>query len=167
MNGIILLIIGAIFVLIALAAILVFKRKNKRLARASGSVRARCILTINEQPTYLRLKKALPEHFILTQVSHAALLSCTAPATRLKSLQCRADFVVLDNKFKVVAIIDLDDASHKATSNRNLNRNLLLQQAGYKIITYTSTPDIEVIKADFHTAVPSFPDMYAEYYDDL
>ena len=167
MNGIILLSIGLICAVIAAVAIMLLKRQSLLKHRGAHPVRQRCVINIHEQPTYLRLKKALPDYYILARVSHSALLLTSTQGTRHKINHHHADFVVLDHRFKVLAIIELNDASHKGDSERDPHRNKYLIQAGYKMITYTCTPDIEVIKADFATEPPSYPDRYAEYYDDL
>jgi len=167
MNGIILLSIGLIFAVIAAIAIMLIKRQSILKHRSTHSLRQRCVINSHEQPTYLRLKKALPDCYILAQVAHAALISSSGQNTQHKIQQNHADFVVLDHKFKVLAIIDLNDASHKGSAERDPDRNKYLIQAGYKVITYSCTPDIEVIKADFTAEPPSYSDRYAEYYDDL
>lgn len=167
MNGIILLSIGLAFAMLAAVAIMLIKRQRLLQHRGAHSIRPRCVINTHEQPTFLRLKKALPDCYILAQVSHATLVSALSASIRDKINQNHADFVVLDHKFKVVAIIDLDDASHKGALERSTARNKYLLQAGYRVITYTATPDIELIKADFVMQPPSFQDAYAEYYDDL
>ncbi len=168
MNGAILLSLGLFFFVVALVVIIRNKRPNHLTRRAANSIRPHCVINTHEQPVYLRLKKALPDCYILVHVSHAVLLTTANQSIRIKINMNHADFVVLDHKFKVLGIIDMNDASHKEhLKTDHTSRNKYLIQAGYKVITYTSTPDIETIKADFIATPPAYADMYAEYYDDL
>ncbi|WP_374295361.1 DUF2726 domain-containing protein [Acinetobacter sp.] len=112
-------------------------------------IKAKRVLTMNEQPTFLRLKEALPEHHVLAQVSFNAFMTAKGYATRNLFNRKVADFVVLDNKFNVVAIVELDDSSHKGKEGRDAERDALIAEAGYKVIHYKRTPEIEKIKLDF------------------
>lgn len=118
-------------------------------------IKARTILTINEVPIFLKLRKALPEHIILTQVSLSALLSSTGQVTRNKLSRYRADFVVLDKDCQVIAIIELTDESHKLQNGKTQERETMLTAADYRILRYSHIPDIEQIQRDF--AAPTAP----------
>lgn len=112
-------------------------------------IKAKRVLTMNEQPTFLRLKEALPEHHVLAQVSFNAFMTAKGYATRNLFNRKVADFVILDNKFNVAAIVELDDSSHKGKAGKDAERDALIAEAGYKVIRYQRTPDIEKIKIDF------------------
>ena len=43
-----------------------YKKKGER-----GPIKGKRILTMNEQPTFLKLREALPEHFVLAQVAYS------------------------------------------------------------------------------------------------
>ena len=60
-----------------------------------------------------------------------------------------ADFVVLDKQFNVVAIVELDDASHKDKEEKDADRDALIAEAGYRVIRYKRTPDLEQVQKDF------------------
>ncbi|ADI91693.1 putative signal peptide-containing protein [Acinetobacter oleivorans DR1] len=61
-----------------------------------------------------------------------------------------ADFVVLDKAFNIVAIVELDDSSHKGKENFDAERDALIQEAGFRVIRYKRTPELAQIHADFN-----------------
>lgn len=136
-------IIGIIFFLAS-------QKGNKKGTRQP--IKAKRILTMNEQPTFLRLKEALPEpnYFVLAQVSFSAFMTAKGYATRNLFNRKIADFVVLDKNFNVIAIIELDDASHKGKEHKDAERDALIAEAGYKIIRYKRTPEINQIITDLN-----------------
>lgn len=118
-------------------------------------IKARPILTINELPVFLKLRKALPDHIVLAQVSLSALLSSTGQVTRNRLNRYRADFVVLDKDGHVIAIVELTDTSHQPQNGKTNERDTMLKEANYRIISYTHTPDIEQIQRDFSMLKPA------------
>lgn len=122
-------------------------KKGKKTER--NPIKGRRVLTQNEQPTFLRLNAALPDHFILAQVSFNAFMTAKGFATRSLFNRKVADFVVLDKNFDVVAIVELDDASHRGREKQDAERDALIYEAGYRVIRYKQTPDIEMIRKDF------------------
>lgn len=118
-------------------------------------IKARALLTINELPIFLKLRKALPDHIVLTQVSLSALLSSTGQVTRNKLSRYRADFVVLDKDCQVIAVIELTDSSHKLNHGKTDEREAMLTEADYRIIRYSHAPDIEQIQRDFARIIPA------------
>ncbi|GAC1374905.1 MAG: DUF2726 domain-containing protein [Aquirhabdus sp.] len=111
-------------------------------------IKTRPLLTVNELPIFLKLRKALPDHIILTQVALSALLSSTGQVTRNRFNRYRADFVILDKEAHVVAIIELNDESHKLQNGKVDERHAMLTEANYHVIRYSHTPDIEQIQRD-------------------
>lgn len=111
---------------IALAAavlVLVLVRRKSR----SGELGKRKIATANEQGMYWRLIECFPqpEFVVLTQVSFGAMLVAKKGASRYSFSQKRADFVVADKTFKVLAVIELDDASHKGREANDAKRDAM------------------------------------------
>ena len=94
------------------------KAKGNRGER--NPIKGKRIITMNEQPTFLRLLEALPEHIVLAQVAFSAFMTAKGYATRNLFNRKVADFVVLDKQFNVVAIVELDDASHKGKKKKML-----------------------------------------------
>lgn len=113
-------------------------------------IKPRSILTLNEQPIFLKLRKAFPDCFVLTQVSLAALLMSCGQVTRNRFTRYRADFVILDKDFKVLAIIELDNHSHDGTEVKNdkMTVDAMLKEAGYRVLRYPHAPDIEKLQND-------------------
>ena len=141
------LIVLAICILIIVWTLIGIHKRNSRIRRAP--VRGRQILTMQEQPTFLNLQAALPEHIVLAQVAFSAFLTAKGYANRSVFNRKVADFVVLDRKFKLVAVVELDESSHKTKYEQDLFRDELIKEAGYTIIRYKKTPTPAQIKADF------------------
>lgn len=144
------LIIIVVIAFIAFAVIAASANKGKSAkGKNETPIKAKRVLTMNEQPTFNRLREALPENIVLAQVSFGALLSTTGQATRNKFNRKIADFVVLDKSFNVVAVVELDDKSHKGKEKQDAERDAMLIEAGYRVIRYPRTPDLDKVKADF------------------
>lgn len=76
--------------------------------------RATWPLTRNEQSMRFCLQGALPDLIVLSQVSFGALLTARATAVHNTFDRKRADFVVCEKSFKVVAIVDWTTAATTA-----------------------------------------------------
>lgn len=150
----------AIAILIAaiLLSVLIAVLKGSNRGRGNRSpIKQRNVLTKNEQPMYFRLKEALPEHVVLAQVAFSALLDTRERATRNTFDRKVADFVVCDRSFIAIAIIELDDASHRGKEREDSERDKLLTNAGYKVLRYKYVPNAETIRADLSKASRSIP----------
>ena len=144
----------AVIVVIAVFAFIGAANKGKpEKGKNQTPIKAKRVLTMNEQPTFKRLSEALPENIILAQVSFGALLSTSGQATRNRFNRKIADFVVLDKSFNVVAIVELDDSSHKGREKQDADRDAMLNEAGYRVIRYPRTPDLDKVKADFAASI--------------
>jgi len=114
-------------------------------------------LTEREQGMYWRLREVLSDrtHVTLAQVSFSALLSSRQQATRNTFNRKTADFVVFTKAFEVVAVIELDDASHRGREKEDAERDRLLTDAGYRVIRFKNIPDRgELITALFPVTEP-------------
>lgn len=142
-----------IIILIAVFAVILFFLANANKAKGGrgerNPIKGKRIITMNEQPTFLRLREALPEHIVLAQVAFSAFMTAKGYATRNLFNRKVADFVVLDKQFNVVAIVELDDASHKGKEEKDADRDALIAEAGYRVIRYKRTPDLEQVQKDF------------------
>ncbi|MDD3183466.1 MAG: DUF2726 domain-containing protein [Alphaproteobacteria bacterium] len=104
----------------------------------------RPILTDNEREFFDRLCRALPDHHVFPQVSLDALLCVSggqpyAEQTALRNSysQKHPDFVVCQRgTMEVVAIVELDDKTHKAEKDQK--RDAMLTGAGYRIKRFQS-----------------------------
>ena len=107
------------------------------------------LLTKNEAAMYNRLAQTLPDKVIFAQVSFAGLLTARGRATRNRFDRKIADFVVCDMALQVLAIIELDDSSHRGRESNDAARDKLLQDAGYRVLRYPRIPNAERVQADF------------------
>lgn len=105
-------------------------------------------LTKNEQPMYYRLKETFPDHVVLAQVAFGALLQSPDRNTRNRYDRKIADFVLCDTAFRVMAVIELDDSSHKGREKQDSDRDKLLTSAGYKVLRYKHVPDVPKLTDD-------------------
>jgi len=99
-----------IIILIVVFVIVTLVLGNTKKANKGGTrnpIKGKRILTMNEQPTFLRLREALPEHIVLAQVAFSAFMTAQGYATRNLFNRKIADFVVLDKQFNIVAIVEL------------------------------------------------------------
>lgn len=115
------------------------------------------LMTANEAEFYRRLERALPTYRVFPQVSFAAFLTHdgSMSSRRRWSVRARfdrkiADFVVCDGRtLEIVALIELDDATHTARADRA--RDALTKTAGYQTFRFQSKqkPTIAEIAALF------------------
>lgn len=114
--------------------------------KASGSVRAKRLLTEREQAMFYRLQKAFPDDVVLCQVSFSALLTAKDLPTRSTFNRKVADFVLTSKAFDVLAVIELDDASHKGREGHDGKRDELLDRAGYRVLRFKNVPDVDAVQ---------------------
>ena len=102
---------------------------------------------------YFRLVEAFPEYVVLAEVAFSALLYARGQGTRNAFNRLRADFVVCDKSFRVVAVIEVDDSTHdnKVGREKDAARDVMLEGAGYRVLRYRSVPDVERLRHDIIT----------------
>lgn len=146
MNTVMKIIIALGILFIVLAVIL--KAAKKPATKAIANIKKKLPLTKNEQPMFFRLVEAFPEQVVLAQVAFSALLQTKEAATRNKFDRKVADFVLCTKAFEVLAIIELDDSSHKGREAQDAARDLLLTNAGYTVLRYKLVPDVDKVRKD-------------------
>jgi very-short-patch-repair endonuclease len=57
-----------------------------------------------------------------------------------------ADFVVATKAFEVLAVIELDDASHKGREMHDGKRDTMLERAGYRVLRFKHVPDVDAVQ---------------------
>lgn len=82
-------------------------------------------------------------------MAFSAIITTSGQATRNRFNRKVADFVILDNNFNTVAVVELDDSSHRNKGESDKERDDMFKEAGIKTVRYTSTPSIEQIQKDF------------------
>lgn len=110
-----------------------------------------------EQVLYFRLVQALPEHIILAQVQLSRLLGVKkgnnyhAWFNRINRMS--ADFVVCNKDSSIVAVIELDDATHQKEDRQaaDAKKDKALSSAAIRIVRWQAKaiPDIAAIQAAF------------------
>ncbi len=120
-----------------------------------SNLQAKAVLTEREQPMYWRLVEAFPEHVVLSQVSFSQLVSAKG-GNRSQNLQLfrrisqkTADFVLCRKDFSVIAVIELDDSSHKGKETKDAERDGFLKQAGIKTLRVKQPPPVELLRQAF------------------
>ncbi len=158
------MLIGMFLLVIIILAILstLKKGESKGGNGKRNPIKGKRIITMNEQPTFMKLKEALPEHIILAQVAFSAFMTAQGYATRNLFNRKVADFAVLDKSFNIVAIVELDDSSHKGKEDLDAERDALIREAGFKVIRYKRTPELTQIHADFKISSVSLPQVSIE-----
>lgn len=153
MSTIILLLVVVIVVVAVLA---VLKAKSQ-----AGDTKeiwpfyAKRPLSQPEQVLYFRLVQALPEHIVLAQVQLSRLLGVKkgnnyqAWFNRINRMS--ADFVVCNKDSSIVAVIELDDATHQKEDRQaaDAKKDKALTSAGIRIIRWQAKaiPDIAAIQS--------------------
>lgn len=107
-----------------------------------------------EQELFRRLVKALPDHFVFAQVAFSQFLFTDGGdrkekfGTMATMKQKVADFVICTHRFNMVAVIELDDASHDAA--KDARRDEVLREAGLKPVRWhvSKMPDAAKIRWD-------------------
>jgi very-short-patch-repair endonuclease len=116
-------------------------------------------LSAPEQQLYFRLVKALPEHFVLSQVSLSRFLgvkgSRKVHAWHNRIHRLTADFLVCAKDARVLAVIELDDGSHKTDDQRRTDakRQRALESAGVRVIRWQAKalPDEAAIRLELYS----------------
>ncbi len=129
--------------------------KGGRGRKASGDIRAKKLLTEREQPMFFRLQQAFPNEVVLTQVAFSALLTAKDQPTRSMFNRKVADFVVATRAFEVLAVIELDDASHKGREVHDGKRDSMLERAGYRVLRFKHVPDVDAVQRAVRPPVAS------------
>ena len=146
--------------LLAAAFVIGFFLIGRPRAEKPWRVKARPLLTDNELEFAQRLQEALPEYRILAQVAMGALLDPdldpeeSSEPGRFLSVRGRfaqkiIDFVIVDDFYEVVALVELDDQTHDP--DKDAERDEMTAMAGYLTIRYDSRqkPPPEEIRDDF------------------
>lgn len=147
--------------LIIIMLFLKIKIKNKMEDR-TWPFYAKKILSQPEQILYFRLIQALPEHVILAQVQLSQVLGIKKGSNYQSWInrinRMSADFVVCNKDTSIVAVIELDDATHLRKDRRKADakKDKALASADVRIIRWNTRlmPDIDTIQSSFTTNHP-------------
>lgn len=146
-----------IIVISVIAAVLIAKAQQQRKRTTKNTlpdlgqltdIKRRNPLTEHEQQMFLTLTNALPGCIVLAQVALSALITTTSKSTRNRFDRKVADFVICSKQLAVITVIELDDSSHNAKTEKDADRDAMLANAGYKTIRYSKIPDQNTIRKD-------------------
>lgn len=107
----------------------------------------------NEIDFFNRLIEAFPECYVFPQVAMSGLVSPKTTDYKQQNAikntynRLRVDFVLYKDK-KVIAVIELDDKTHKNKEDKDQKRDDILAQAGYKTYRFMSNnkPTVEELR---------------------
>lgn len=128
----------ALAVLVIAMALALIKKQNP-VVSGPWPFYAKKPLSPPEQILYFRLSKALPDHIILAQVQLSRLLGVKKGNNHQSWLnrinRMSADFVVCRKDSTILAVIELDDASHNESKRQEADakKDKALDAAGIKM----------------------------------
>lgn len=123
-------------------------------ARRAKFYSKQTLMSDPEQELFRRLVKALPDHFVFAQVAFSQFLFTDGGdrkekfGTMATMKQKVADFIICSHRFNMVAVIELDDASHDPA--KDAKRDEVLREAGLKPLRWhvSKMPDAAKIRLD-------------------
>lgn len=132
----------ALIVLLVLGAAVALLKSGRKMNLSP--ITAKPLMTDNELEFFNRLQRALPAYQVFPQVSLGALLTVDENVLAKARAGVRnrfdrkiADFVVCEREsLKVLALIELDDKTHKADADRK--RDEITKAAGYQTFRFQS-----------------------------
>ena len=139
-----------VVIVLLLIGITVLKAKAQRSAGSAEPLKKKRLLTERETAMQSRLVQALPDAYVFPQVSFGALVTAKTRAARNSFDRKIADFVICDRSFHVLAVVELDDGTHKGRETHDRARDQLLISAGYRVLRYPLVPDIDKVRADLY-----------------
>jgi very-short-patch-repair endonuclease len=114
-----------------------------------------------QQVLYFRLIQALPQHIVLAQVQLSRLLGVKkgnnyqAWSNRINRMS--ADFVICNKDSTIVAVVELDDATHEREDRQaaDAKKDKVLSSAGVRVVRWQakSIPDIATIQSALITDI--------------
>lgn len=158
---VVIIVVGIIATLVAA----VKAKKGGGLGTAPWPFYAKKVLSSPEQVLYLRLVKALPDYLVLAQVGLSRILGVKKGNNRTEWFnrisRMSADFVICTKDSAVIAIIELDDASHEKPSSQaaDARKDKALVSAGIRVLRWNvkSIPDEATIRTTFVTPQEQAP----------
>ena len=135
-------------------AIIVSANKNSRhcahqmVETESSPINSKKLISYHEKTMFKELRESVPECYIFVQVCLGAFLRTSSQSTRNKYNRKIADYVVTNDKFEVLAVIELDDSSHKGKEKQDAERDAMVKEAGYKVLRYPFVPSKDQLRVD-------------------
>ena len=110
------------------------------------------LLSQYERIMHQMLLEALPDNYIIQcQVSFNAFLKCSDIGLRNTFNRKNCDYLIVNEYFLPICVVELDDRSHKYTSKKDIERDELLKQAHITTIRFNNLPkSISEIKSKIY-----------------
>lgn len=143
------------FLLCSLMLYLFWYNIKHKAKKQDSLLKKKAIFNFNQQLMYRRLREALPQSNILAQVSFDALVTTKYPRTRLKYRNLTADFVVMNEEHRIVAIVVLDELNILKRAQQAMDKDTLLRMAGYNVIRYSGIPQYDELHTDLQACSAS------------
>jgi hypothetical protein len=144
-------------VLVAVVALVAIALRRSRHSTDEGTwpFFAKKPLSNPEQVLYFRLQRALPDHIVLAQVQLSRILGVKKGEKYQNWLnrinQLSADFVICAKDATVLAVVELDDASHQGERRREADarKTRAVESAGLNLVRWDvgSLPDDAAIRS--------------------
>lgn len=146
--------IAIALIFLALIAAFFARPKQSATGRSKEIARSKPPLTEREIGMFFKLSKAFPQpsFIVMPQVSFSALITARTRETRNRFDRKTADFVICNSEFKVLAAVELDDASHNGREVEDAERDKLLTDAGYTVLRYKQIPNEAMLTSDMSRA---------------
>lgn len=125
-------------------------RQIQRKKQNDSALRQKAVLNSTAQLIFNRVKGALPRAYVLAHVSFDALLTTKYLHTRRKYQKMVADFVLLDQDYRVIAVLAIDDLNVMKRSKTAAYQDSLLEAAGYRVIRYIGIPESDQLCDDLN-----------------
>ncbi|MGO2347223.1 MAG: DUF2726 domain-containing protein [Providencia sp.] len=125
------------------------KKKNKEVSDdvKSYGITSKKLMTEREKAMFKSMERSLPECYIFSQVCLGAILD--APYQhRGRFAQKMADYVVTDDEFNILAVIELDDRSHIGKEKKDAKRDEMVEAGGHKALRYPNIPPRKELRQD-------------------
>lgn len=124
---------------LAIIAVGHLRTTNKRHRAGNHSYDRHALMSPAETEFYDLLSSSLPHLRIFPQVSLGALLkpSPWSQAAWNAIAQQRADYVVYEpTTCTILAVVELDDSTHRTKADRDATRDARLSSAGYRVVRW-------------------------------
>jgi hypothetical protein len=112
-----------VVVLVGVVAYVLLKQKGSATPDQAWPFYAKKPLSNPEQVLYFRLVETLPDHIVLAQVQLSRLLGVkkghNVQSWNNRINRMSADFVVCAKDASILAVVELDDASHKKADRQD------------------------------------------------
>lgn len=138
------MVIASIIILATIVMAVVFKGLKQQPTKDSA-IKQRMILNAPEQLIFKQLKDVLPSNEIFAHVSYGALLTTKLTQTKRKYEAMFADFVVIGDDYKVMAVISLCGSLSLKREKTIQYQKSLLEEAGYQVFLFDTLPSNEEI----------------------